>query len=398
MIDMLEKKMLQAANLENYEEAGSIRDKIKSIKNSLHVSSIDFAKLENLDLFCVQIKQNIAVIMKLFMRDGKIISANHTTLKNSEGFEINELYKRALLQFYRKNTPLLCEQILVGDDFTDKEEIQKYIRNTFNKNIKIVHPKIGDKANLIKISKKNANFLISLESKKEDIHPGLQNIFELTKTPYRVEIFDNSHLGGVATVGAMVVWDSKWQKSDYRRYNLNAKDEYSQMKELLSRRIEKFKTNPKPDLWLLDGGVTLLKLAKELLEKNQIELDILAISKEKSDAKSIRSKGRAKDTVHSLSRSYNLPVSDKRLQFLQKLRDEAHRFAISFHQKQKRKLDLSENLKKIEGIGEARVKKLLAYFGSFDAIYSANLVELQMIVGEKLGKKIFNYNKNYQVG
>ena len=187
----------------------------------------------------------------------------------------------------------------------------------------------------------------------------------------------------------MVVWDEKWQKSDYRRYSLNSKDEYSQMKELLSRRIESFKTNPKPDLWLLDGGVTLLKLAKELLKKSKVELDILAISKEKLDAKSVRSKGRAKDIIHSTKRSYNLLVSDKRLQFLQKLRDEAHRFAISFHQEKKRKMDLSEKLIMIDGVGKATVKKLLAYFGTFDAIYSANLEELQIVVGAKLGEKIY---------
>jgi excinuclease ABC subunit C len=388
MVSLLEKRMYQAVELENFEEAAEIRDKIKAIKNSLHVSSVDFAKLDNLDVFCVHIVDKRAVIMRLFMRDGKIISTNHTMLKNQQGFEKDELYKRALLQFYDKNSPLLCDKILVGDEFASRVEIEKYIEKTFDKNIKIVSPKIGDKANLIKISKKNAKYLISLELKKEDISPSLQNFFELSKTPYRIEVFDNSHLGGVGVVGAMVVWDEKWEKESYRKYTLHSKDEYSQMRELLSRRIESFQTNYKPDLWLLDGGATLLKLAEKLLDENGVKLDVLAISKEKLDAKSVRSKGRAKDIVHSSTRSYKLPPSDKRLQFLQKLRDEAHRFAISFHRKKKLSLDTKRNLLEIKSIGDATIKKLLSYFGTFDAIYSASLSELQTVVGDKTGEKI----------
>ena len=112
---------------------------------------------------------------------------------------------------------------------------------------------------------------------------------------------------------------------------------------------------------------------------------------EKLDFKSVRSKGRAKDIVHSKTQSFNLPPADKRLQFLQKLRDEAHRFAISFHQKKKRKIDLSNKLSTIDGIGEATVKKLLSYFGTFDAIYKANLDELEVVTNQKLAKKIYDY-------
>jgi len=391
MIELLNKKMNHAVKLENFEEAADIRDKIKAIKSSLHISSIDFAKLENLDIFCVHSIEDRAIIMKLFMREGKIISTNHTILKNQQSFEKDELYKRALLQFYSSNSPLLCDQIIVGDDFSSKNEIEKYLRAVFNKNIKITHPKIGDKANLIKISKKNARYLISLELKKEEIYPHLQNLFELSKIPYRIEVFDNSHLGGVGIVGGMVVWDGKWEKNSYKKYNLHSKDEYSQMKELLNRRINSFATDNKPDLWVLDGGLTLLKLAEKLLKEKKIELDVLAISKEKLDSKAVRSKGRAKDTIHSSSRNYNLPTNDLRLQFLQKLRDEAHRFAISFHQKKKRKLDLSDKLSTIEGVGKATVKKLLAYFGSFDAIYNADLEELKIVLNTRLAKKIYDF-------
>ncbi len=391
LVNLLENKMQMAVQLQNYEEAGNLRDKIKAIKNSLHVSDIDFAKLENIDIFCVQIRDNLAIVIKIFMRDGKIISTDHNILKNTQGFEKNELYKRALLQFYKNNPPLLCNQILIGDDFENKNEIENYLHTLVNKKIKIYQPKIGEKAKLIELSKKNAHYLLSLESNKKDINIEIQKLFDLSKIPYKIEIFDNSHLGGVATVGAMVVWEEKWQKNAYRKYNLHSKDEYSQMNELLTRRISDFKKDSIPDLWLIDGGSTLLKLASKLLKNNDIDLEVLAISKEKLDSKSVRSKGRARDIIHSNIQSFNFPPTDKRLQFLQKLRDEAHRFAISFHQKKKRKIDLSNKLSTIDGVGHATIKKLLSYFGTFNAIYKSNLDELEMVVNQKLAKKIHDF-------
>ncbi len=391
MVDLLETKMQSAVQLQNYEEAGNLRDKIRAIKNSLHVSDIDLAKLENIDIFCVQIKDNLAIVMKIFMRDGKIISTDHNILKNTQGFEKNELYKRALLQFYKNNPPLLCKQILIGDDFENKDEIENYLYSLVNKKVKIYHPKIGEKAKLVELSKKNAHYLLSLELNKKDINIEIQKLFDLSNIPYNIEIFDNSHLGGIATVGAMVVWEEKWQKNKYRKYNLHSKDEYSQMKELLTRRIKDFKKDSVPDLWLIDGGSTLLKLANKLLKDNDIALDILAISKEKLDSKSVRSKGRAKDIIHSNTRSFNLSTTDKRLQFLQKLRDEAHRFAISFHQKKKRKIDLSDKLSTIDGVGHATIKKLLSYFGTYEAIYKSELEELEIVINQKLAKKIYNF-------
>lgn len=391
MIEQLEEKMQKAAFLENYEEAAKIRDMMNSIKNSIHVNQVDLAKLENLDIFYIHTEGINAIIIKLFMREGKIISTDHTILKSSVGFDKDELYKRVLLQFYNKNSPLLCTQILVGEEFKEKVDVESYIQNLFDKKIKITCPKIGEKTNLIEISKKNAHYLLGLERGKKDLPQEIQNLFNLSIAPYRIEVFDNSHLGGVATVGAMIVWEKKFDKSSYRKYNLSEKSEYFQMKELLTRRIEDFETNPKPDLWLLDGGSTLLKLAYQLLEKRHIHLDVLAISKEKHDAKSNRSKGKAKDIIHYKTSSISLPTHDERLHFLQKLRDEAHRFAISFHQKQKRKLDLSDKLTTIEGIGIARVKKLLAYFGDYDSIYNATLDDLESVIGQNLAKKIYNF-------
>ena len=148
----------------------------------------------------------------------------------------------------------------------------------------------------------------------------------------------------------MVYNDRGFDKKSYRTYHLNAKDEYAQMKETLTRRVASFEKNPPPDLWIIDGGTTLLKLAKEIIDSAGVNLDVIAISKEKIDAKSHRAKGSANDIIHTLDESFYLKPSDKRLQWTQYLRDEAHRCAITFHKKTNLKLDKESNLLNLHGI------------------------------------------------
>jgi excinuclease ABC subunit C len=190
----------------------------------------------------------------------------------------------------------------------------------------------------------------------------------------------------------MIVWDNEqFDKDNYRLYNLNANNEYAQMKELLTRRVLKFNENPPPDLWVIDGGLTLLKLANDICKSVGVTLDMVAISKEKVDAKAYRAKGNAKDILYTLDDKFILSPSDKRLQFIQRLRDEAHRSAINFHKKQKRQEDKQISLLEINGIGKAKVKKLLNYFGRFEAIKSATLDDLKEVLNEKDSLLIFNY-------
>ncbi len=390
LISKLQEKMFQAADMQNYEEASTIRDMITSIQNSLHVTQVDLANMENIDIFGVYKEKNNACIMKIFIREGKVISTDYDIFKNSQSFEISELYKRSLLSFYQKNSVLLSQKILVADDFEERIEMEKFLSDSLKKRVDIKVPKRGEKAKLVNLALKNAKHILQNEkNKNSSIEENIKKLFDLEETPYRIEVFDNSHLGGEATVGAMIVWDGKFQKNSYRKFILKGEDEYSQMKELLNRRADEFKNNPPPNLWLLDGGETLLKLALSILNEKGINLEVLAISKEKLDAKSIRAKGRAKDIIHSKDRSFSLPSSDKRLQFLQKLRDEAHRFAITFHREKKIKKDKENNLTQIDGIGTATVKKLLLYFGSYEKIYNASFEELSTIINKNLAKKIW---------
>jgi len=392
LIKVLEEKMTKLAIQERFEEASVIRDNIKTIKTLTINSNIDLAKEEDLDIFAIVNGKTKGVIVKLFMRHGKIISSDFSTFRGSDIYNENEAYKQALIEFYNSDTPQIVKTILVAHPFNDREEIAKLLSQRFNRKIEILYPQKGSKAKLTKLAITNANEVLKLDNNTHnDIEAKIAELFELTTSPYRVESFDNSHMMGVAIVGAMVVWDeNRWDKSSYRRYSLSAKDEYGQMREMLSRRIENFSQNSPPNLWVIDGGDTLLKLALNLLDEAGVNLDVIAIAKEKLDNKAHRAKGSAKDIIYTKESVFELKTTDKRLQWVQKLRDEAHRFAIAYHQNRKRKEDTKNSLLEKKGIGEATIKKLINYFGTFEAIKNASFEEISVASSEKVAKILKN--------
>ncbi len=383
----LEIKMHELSEEMRFEEAALLRDSIEKISKSSTISQIDLASSEDIDLFSVDADEKRAVVLRLFMRQGKIISSSHNFVHLNHGFDKDELYKRAIVEFYQFS-PLTSKQIIVPHAFEEMEDVQAYLKETFSKALDLYVPQRGPKAKLCTLALKNTrellnNYAHEADSSYDDLEEKLQELCALQNLPKRIEIFDNSHLQGSAPVGAMVCFEEgKFNKSGYRQYHLESLDEYAQMRETLTRRIERFETNPPPDLWILDGGATLLNLAKDLLESNGINLDVLAISKEKLDAKAHRAKGKAKDILHSKEQSFALSTSDKRLQWVQRMRDEAHRYAITFHKKTKLKQDQASMLLQTKGIGPAKLKKLLNHFGSFEALKEAKEEDIADVVGK----------------
>jgi len=387
LIEKLNEKMIEFAMNERYEEAATMRDNMKTIEALTISSNIDLANSEDLDIFAIQNGKTRGVIVKLFMRSGKVISSSFSMFRGSDIYDENEAYKQAILEFYHQDSPQIAKTILVAHNFEDSQEIATLLSTRFKKKIEIAHPLRGSKAKLIELALKNAKEVLKKNQEEIEIEPEIAKLFELSKTPYRIETFDNSHMMGVATVGAMVVWsEGKWLKSNYRRYELEAKDEYGQMKEMLSRRIESFSKNSPPDLWILDGGETLRRLAVSLLEEAKTELEVIAIAKEKLDAKAHRAKGAAKDIIYTKESVFELKTTDKRLQWVQRQRDEAHRFAITYHQNKKRKEDRQNSLLEKKGIGPATIKKLLNYFGTFKAIEEASFKEISVASSKKIAK------------
>ncbi len=396
LIQKLEKKMEELAQQLRFEEAAKLRDRIERIRSIELTSQIDLAKIENLDIYAIEKEKNRAVLVRMFMREGKLVASSYNTFDfdDHKGFDIDEAYKRVLLEFYGHDRPLSASTILLAHAIQEKEEIEKLLSQKFGKKIKIIHPKRGEKAKLIQLALLNAKEILAKQKPQEPILAQLKELLKLASEPHRIEIFDNSHTFGSTPVGAMVVYEGdRFDKRSYRHYNLESRDEYTQMKEILTRRCESFAKNPPPDMWLIDGGETLRSLAEDIAKSFGVDIDIVAIAKEKKEAKARRVKGKAHDLVYTKNGILHLLPSDKRLQFLQRLRDEAHKFAITFHRKQRTKKAKELELLKITGIGEAKVQKLLNFFGSFERIKEASIEELRAVLSEKDAKnlrKIYN--------
>ena len=386
IIVRLQTRMTQLAMEERYEEAGKIRDQITVIESLKLRSGIDFANRSNIDIFAISTGKEQGVIVRIFMREGKVISSSHTLFRHTAYFDKSEAYKQVLLDYYSTQPPSLPKEILVADSFDAMEEISKTLVKTLGTPLTLNHPQRGEKRKLILLAKNNAEEI--LRQRKQTvagIEPEIQSLLALTLPPYRVEAFDNSHMMGEASVGAMVTWDEgKWDKSSYRRFTLSSRDETAQMTEMLERRIKNFDISPPPDLWVLDGGQANLNLAIALLKQVGVNLPVIAIAKEKLDSKAHRAKGAAKDTLYTAQGTLSLKTSDKRLQWIQRLRDESHRFAITYHQNKKRREDTQMSLLQKKGIGKATVKRLIDYFGSFENISQASYEEIATATNQRI--------------
>ncbi|MDD2781759.1 excinuclease ABC subunit UvrC [Sulfuricurvum sp.] len=395
LIRELETKMAFYSESLRFEEALILRDRIERISKSEISSQIDLASTDNYDLFAIVAETTRACILRLFIREGKVASSTYDFLPITPYFSLDEAYERIVIGFYGSEKPPIVAPILTAHPFESREWVTEHLSALFGKKAQIEVPQRGDKKALIDLALANAHELLRTpQPSNETLLIQLQELFHLDTLPRRIEVFDNSHHGGSATVGAMIVYDEgHFDKKGYRTYHLHERDEYGQMKEILTRRIEGFDQNPPPDLWILDGGSTLRTLAVDLLESHGVHLDIIAISKEKIDAVSHRAKGSARDILHANDDTLRLESSDKRLQFVQMLRDEAHRSAITFHKKTKLKQDQHSKLLSISGISHPKIQKLLDYFGTFEAIKKSDFEGLCEVIGAKDAKSIQNYYK-----
>ena len=390
ILEQLKERMLRLAEEERFEEAAKVRDQIEAIRDLEIRSEIDLAREEDYDIFAIVPGQERGVVVRLFMRQGRISASSHHYFRHTHLYDPDEAYRQAILDFYSAEMPSTCSTLLLAHDLENRKELEHLLQERLGRRIRILYPRRGPKARLIELARTNASELLRRQkSFGKSIEKSIADLFDLDLTPWRIEIFDNSHLMGEAPVGAMVVWsEGEWDKNAYRRYHLSSRDEYHQMEEMLQRRIKDFDREPPPDLWLLDGGETLRKLAESLLEHAGVNLPVLAIAKEKLDAKAHRAKGAARDILYGPGGTLHLESSDPRLQWCQRLRDEAHRFAIAFHRQSKRKKDTRISLLENKGIGPATVKKLLDYFGSFDAIDQADPETVASVVGPQTAQRL----------
>lgn len=399
ILNILESKMQHHAQNLRFEEANQIKLQCEKIRQNTSISSIDIAKLYNCDIFVIYGNASKSVLVKIFMRDGRVIFGDHIFINHNENeLDLDALYTQSLLNHYKNNTPLKLDSILLPYSLEDSEILSAFFRQNFGKNIRILHPKSGEKKKLIDLALNNAKNLLQNAENSDEAHilQSIKNLFGLQNMPNRIEVFDTSHFQGQNAVGAKIVYENGiFNKSAYKRYALSGSDEYTQMTELLTRRAQRFTINPSknfttndanidknydapPDLWLLDGGMAQIRIANEVIQSSGANVDILGIVKEKINHRAYRAKGGARDILRSSDLELRLEKDDKRLMFLQKLRDEAHRFAIAYHRKKARNKMCESTISK--QYTKAQIKKLLNYFGDFNAVQNVDEDTIQSVL------------------
>lgn len=400
MRDIKEEMEIAAQALE-FEQAAKLRDSLISIQKYNQKMKIADSKKINRDLFAIEpdydIDEACGVLFKI--REGKLIGKYHRFLKNIEGIGLEVMMQSFLEDYYTDlltgGTGAIPDEVYTSHEMEDDEPLSQYLWEKHGKKVPILVPKIGEKRQLIEMAMSNARLKLGerrIEKEKADKNripksiTDLKNYLQLNRLPRRIECFDNSNIQGIDPVASMVLFvDGKPKKSGYKKYlikTVSGPDDFSSMKEVIRRRYSRLKSEKgqPPDLILVDGGKGQLNAAIEILT----ELDFLGESEVAGLAKRLE-----EVFLPGKSDAVMIPKISPALKLLQMARDEAHRFAITFHRKKRSHRTIKTELTKIAGIGEKRAKKLLNHFGSVKKIKESDIETLQKFLGTKTGEEVY---------
>ena len=395
----LSKQMEEASEKLDFEKASIFRDRIKSLNIIQSSQRINEANLVEADVIAAYKESGKTCIQVFFYRSKQNWGNQAYFPKHDPDQSISEIMSSFLMQFYEnKNVPKL---IIINEDIKDKKLIEKALTTKEEKNILIEISKKGAKAKVVALAEKNAKESLNRKlyetNNNKNLFEGIYKKFNLKNNISLVEIYDNSHIQGTNSVGAMVTFgDEGFIKKRYRKFDIKTQgaeqDDFAMIKEVLSRRfkramLEKGNYLTLPDLILIDGGKGQYSTAKEVLnEFGLYDLPMIAIAKGK-----LRNSGN--ETFFYNGKTFKFEKNDPTLFYMQRLRDEAHRFAINSHRAKRQKGIRKSLLDQIDGIGSIRKKALLSHFGSARAVESASFDEIKSVEGVevKIAKKIYNF-------
>ena len=395
----LSKQMEKASEKLDFEKASIFRDRIKSLNIIQSSQRINEANLVEADVIAAYKESGKTCIQVFFYRSKQNWGNQAYFPKHDPDQSISEIMSSFLMQFYEnKNVPKL---IILNLDIKDKKLIEQTLSTKENKNISIAIAKKGAKAKVISLAEKNAKESLNRKlyetNNNKNLFEGVVKKFNLKNNISLVEVYDNSHIQGTNSIGAMITFgDEGFIKKRYRKFDIKTynaeQDDYAMMKEVLTRRfkraiLEKENYLTFPDLLLVDGGKGQYSTAREVLnDLGLYDIPMIAIAKGK-----LRNSGN--ETFFYNGKTFKFEKNDPTLFFLQRLRDEAHRFAINTHRAKRQKGIRKSLLDQINGIGSIRKRALLNHFGSARAVESASFEEIKSVEGveEKVAKKIYNF-------
>ena len=395
----LSKQMEEASEKLDFEKASILRDKIKSLNIIQSSQRINEANLVEADVIAAYKESGKTCIQIFFYRSKQNWGNQSYFPKHDPDQNISEIMSSFIMQFYEnKNVPKL---IILNLDIKDKKLIEQTLSTKDKKKISIAIAKKGAKAKVVSLAEKNAKESLNRKlyetNNNKNLFEGISKKFNLKNNVSLVEVYDNSHIQGTSSVGAMVTFgDEGFIKKRYRKFDIKTKnseqDDYAMLREVLNRRFKRAILKKEnyltfPDLLLIDGGKGQYSTTREVLnELGLYDIPIIAIAKGK-----LRNSGN--ETFFYNGKIFKFEKNDPTLFFLQRLRDEAHRFAINAHRAKRQKGIRRSLLDQVNGIGSIRKRALLNHFGSAKAVESASFDEIKSVEGveEKVAKKIYNF-------
>tara|TARA_B100001540_G_scaffold260037_1_gene238609 strand:- start:281 stop:2116 length:1836 start_codon:yes stop_codon:yes gene_type:complete len=395
----LSDQMQIASDQLDFEKATILRERIKSLNIIQSSQRINEANLVEADVIAGYKESGKTCIQVFFYRSKQNWGNQSFFPKHDPDENLSNIMNSFVSQFYEnKNVP---SSIILSESILEKDLIEKTLSEKENKQINISVAKKGSKLKVINQAKKNAkdslNKKLYESQNNKDLFESIAKKFDLETNISLIEVYDNSHIQGTNSVGALITYsEDGFVKKRYRKFNIkitkNNQNDYGMIKEVLSRRFkraiqEKDNYLTLPDLVLIDGGKGQYSVARETMNELGLhEIPIITIAKGK-----FRNSGN--ETFFHNKREYKFVKNDPTLFFLQRLRDESHRFAISAHRARRKRVISKSLLDQIDGIGLVRKKALLNHFGSARAVESASLDEIKSVEGveEKVAKKIYNY-------
>ena len=405
--DLAERMQAASESLE-FERAAAYRDRIRALTQIQAHQGVNPQGVSEADAIALYNEKGQTCIQVFFFRSGQNWGNRAYFPRMVKDVEDAEILETFLGQFYSDKTP--PRQLLLSHDVSNAEMIAEALSVIANRKVELLVPQRGEKKQLVDQAMTNARESLARKVSESATHAkllsGVAEAFGMESPPQRIEVYDNSHIQGSNAVGGMIVAGPEgFSKSHYRKFNiknadLTPGDDFGMMREVLTRRFQRLlKEDPDrageekgltlwPDLVLIDGGAGQLTAARETLAELGVD-DVKLVSVAKGEE---RDAGR--ELFHAPGRApFALPFRDPTLYFLQRLRDEAHRYAIGAHRQRRAKATTATPLDEVPGVGAARKRALLAHFGSAKAVTRAGLADLEAVdgVSKALAKKIYDF-------
>jgi excinuclease ABC subunit C len=394
----LRQRMEQAAAAMQFELAAKYRDLIVTVEQLSEKQRMEKADGEDIDVISYHWENHLLAVNLFHMRGGKVLDRREFfwedlgEMETAAGFEVGDFFSTLLKQLYL-DAHYIPRCIYIPVDFEDREALEVLLSEKRGARVHIDVPQKGDKRSLIDLVGTNARqsydqrFRV-MKPRTEVLKSVLQDVFMLPEPPTRIECFDISHIQGTETVASMVVWeDGKMKNADYRKFiirTVEGIDDFKSMHEVVTRRYKRLieEQKPLPSLVLIDGGLGQLHAAARALE----ELGLAA--------QPVASLAKREETLYLYGQEDEPIVLDRHspvLLLIQQVRDEAHRFAITFHRKRRQMRDHATELREVQGIGEMTTRRLLQHFGSLHAVKQANYAALTSVVTTRQAEAILEF-------